>query len=38
MRVDVKPLGYIPKGRILADYSFGDNSYYYLEKMTKLVG
>lgn len=36
MRVDVKPVGYIPKGRVLADYSFGDNSYYYLDKMTKL--
>ena len=36
MRVDIKPVGYIPKGRMLADYSFGENSYYYLEKMTKL--
>ncbi len=36
MRIDVKPVDYIPKGRVLADYSFGDNSYYYLEKMTKL--
>lgn len=36
MRIDVKPVGYIPKGRMLADYSFGDNSYYYLEKMVRL--
>ena len=36
MRVDIKPVGYIPKGRVMADYSFGDNSYYYLEKMAKL--
>ncbi|CRZ33842.1 hypothetical protein DFR55_103102 [Herbinix hemicellulosilytica] len=36
MRIDVKPVGYIPKGRVLADYRFGENSYYYLEKMTKL--
>ena len=36
MRVDIKPVGYIPKGRVMADYSFGDNAYNYLEKMTKL--
>lgn len=36
MRMDVKPVGYIPQGRILADYNFGENSYYYLDKMTKL--
>lgn len=36
MRIDVKPVGYIPKGRILPDYSFGDNSYDYLERMTEL--
>ena len=33
---DIKPVGYIPKGRVMADYSFGDNAYNYLEKMTKL--
>lgn len=36
MRVDVKPVDVIPKGRKLGDYSFGKNSYHYLEKMTKL--
>lgn len=36
MRVDVKPAGYIPTGRMLADYRFGDNSYHYLDKMTEL--
>lgn len=36
MRADIKPVGYIPKGRAMADYSFGDNSYYYLEKMARL--
>ncbi len=36
MRVDIKPVGYIPKGRVLADYSFGENSFYYLKKMAKL--
>ncbi|MBH1939812.1 SGNH/GDSL hydrolase family protein [Mobilitalea sibirica] len=36
MRIDVKPVNVIPKGRKLADYSFGDNSYDYLDKMTKL--
>lgn len=36
MRADIKPVGYIPKGRVMSDYSFGDNSYYYLEKMVDL--
>lgn len=36
MRVDVKPAENIPEGKVLADYRFGDNSYYYLDKMTKL--
>lgn len=36
MRVDIKPVGYIPPGRVMADYRFGDNSYDYLEKMVKL--
>ncbi len=36
MRVDVKPVGVIPKGKKLANYQFGDNAYAYLDKMTKL--
>lgn len=36
MRVDTKPVGYLPRERRLADYQFGDNSYEYLEKITKL--
>jgi len=36
MRVDVKPAENVPEGRILADYSFGDNVYAYLDKMTRL--
>lgn len=36
MRVDVKPAENVPKGRPLADYSFGDNAWKYLEMMTKL--
>ena len=36
MRVDVKPAEDVPEGRPLSDYQFGDNSYYYLEKLTKL--
>lgn len=36
MRVDVKPAENIPEGKILADYRFGDNSYYYLDKMVEL--
>ena len=36
MRVDVKPAENIPEPRILGDYQFGDNAYYYLDKMTAL--
>lgn len=36
MRIDTKPVTVIPKGKKLADYRFGANSYYYLERMTKL--
>lgn len=36
MRTDVKPVETVPTGRILANYQFGDNSYYYLNKMTEL--
>lgn len=36
MRVDVKPAGEIPEGKILADYNFGENAYAYLDKITNL--
>ena len=36
MRADVKPVTSIPKGRRLPDYRFGDNSYYYLDRMVEL--
>ncbi len=36
MRVDVKPAENVPEGNILADYQFGENAYYYLDKMTQL--
>lgn len=36
MRVDVKPAVNVPEGRVLADYTFGDYAYKYLDKMTKL--
>ncbi len=36
MRADVKPVTKIPEGRILADYEFGENSYNYLDKITKI--
>jgi hypothetical protein len=36
MRVDVKPAGNIPKARALADYRFGENAYYYLDKLVEL--
>lgn len=36
MRVDVKPVTVIPKGKKLADYQFGENSYDYLNRITKL--
>lgn len=36
MRADVKPVETIPAGRKLANYQFGDNSYDYLNRMTKL--
>ncbi|MBQ7775927.1 MAG: SGNH/GDSL hydrolase family protein [Lachnospiraceae bacterium] len=36
MRVDVKPAENVPSGKILADYQFGENAYYYLDKMTQL--
>lgn len=36
MRVDVKPAEDVPEGKPLVDYQFGDNAYYYLDKLTKL--
>lgn len=36
MRVDVKPVENVPEGKILADYSFGENAYDYLDRMTEL--
>jgi len=36
MRVDVKPAENVPEGKVLADYSFGENAYDYLKRMTKL--
>ena len=36
MRVDVKPAENIPNPRILADYSFGDNAWKYLDMMREL--
>jgi hypothetical protein len=36
MRIDTKPVTVVPKGKKLPDYSFGQNSYDYLERMTKL--
>ena len=36
MRVDVKPAENVPEGKLLADYSFGENAYDYLGRFTKL--
>ena len=36
MRVDVRPAENVPEGRILADYSFGENAWKYLDMMTEL--
>lgn len=36
MRVDVKPAVNVPEGRILGDYSFGENAWKYLDMMTEL--
>lgn len=36
MRVDVKAAQDVPEGRILGDYSFGENAWKYLDKMTAL--
>lgn len=36
MRVDVKAAENVPQGKPLADYSFGENAWKYLEKITAL--
>lgn len=36
MRVDVRPAENVPAGKPLADYSFGENAWKYLEMMTSL--
>lgn len=36
MRLDVLPAENVPKGRVLADYTFGENAYAYLDKMVSL--
>lgn len=36
MRVDALPAENVPQGRILADYTFGDNAYHYLDRMVEL--
>ena len=36
MRVDVKPAEDVPAGRPLADYTFGETAYEYLDKITAL--
>lgn len=36
MRVDAKPAEDVPEGRPLGDYQFGENAYYYLDKMVEL--
>ncbi|MCM1049078.1 MAG: DUF1574 domain-containing protein [Clostridiales bacterium] len=36
MRVDVKPAENVPEGRILGDYSFGENAWKYMDMITEL--
>lgn len=36
MRVDVKAAENIPEAKPLADYEFGENAYFYLDKMVQL--
>lgn len=36
MRVDVKAVDSFPKGKKLPNYQFGENSYYYLDRMVEL--
>ena len=36
MRVDIRPAENVPEGRILADYSFGENAWNYLDQIVSL--
>lgn len=36
MRVDALPAENVPEGKVLADYTFGENAYRYLDRMVKL--
>lgn len=36
MNTDIRPAGGVPKGKPLADYSFSEKNYEYLDKMTAL--
>ncbi len=36
MRVDVLPAENVPEGKVLADYSFGENAWKYLDRMVEL--
>ncbi len=36
MRVDVMPAKNIPEPKVLENYQFGENAYYYLDKMVEL--
>lgn len=36
MRTDVKPAENVPEGKVLGDYGFGDNAWFYLDKMRVL--
>ncbi|MBR2740768.1 MAG: SGNH/GDSL hydrolase family protein [Oscillospiraceae bacterium] len=36
MRVDTKPADYVPEGRNLPDYSFGDKAWYYMDMIREL--
>ncbi len=36
MRVDARPAGEVPAGKPLADYSFGDKAWEYMDKMVEL--
>lgn len=36
MRVDVKPAENVPEGRVLKDYSFGENAWKYLDMMRRI--
>ena len=36
MRVDIRPAENVPEGRILSDYSFGENAWNYLDQIVAL--